>query len=522
MRHSRGALVFLALTLIISTYYVGLIDAPGYTDAFYHYNAAVRLAGGQGLTEPYLWTYVGAPERLPETGVFPSHLYWMPFTSISAAAGIVLFGGGHAGAQTIMHFMFVGMVFIAYWLGDRLGGTARYAWLTGLLALFSGFFVRYWGVIDTFAPFALVGSACLILLGLAYRDRADRIRLPLVLVAGVCAGFGHLTRADGLLLLLVGMFVLLVQPGVWRIKGVRIALLVIGYLAVMGLWFARNQAEVGTFLPLGGTQAFWFRSYDDLFNYPPGAAAAAMFADGFGVFLASRWEAFTNNLGTFVAVEGLIVLAPLMLIGLWNRRREPFWLPFALYAVGLHGAFTFIFPYPGYRGGLLHSAAALIPCWAFLGISGLDDVIAWVGKRRRWRIETAQMVFSGALVAYAVGLSLSIAQAGRVSAGEPSSLYRTLDTLIPADARVMINDPAMLYTFTGRGGVVVPNAAPDMIPLIAERYRVDYLVLERSGIPAPLQPAWDVPPTFLTELTPESNAAPLDWRIFRIDHEAIP
>ncbi len=48
---------------------------------------------------------------------------------------------------------------------------------------------------------------------------------------------------------------------------------------------------------------------------------------GLGNILASRWEAFTNNLGTFVAVEGLIVLAPLIVIALVRRWRHPWLLP---------------------------------------------------------------------------------------------------------------------------------------------------------------------------------------------------
>ncbi|MFN8564458.1 MAG: hypothetical protein U0703_23210 [Anaerolineae bacterium] len=55
----------------------GLIAAPGYTDVYYHLNAANRMASGQGLTDPYVWTYIGALDRLP----MPSHLYWMPLTS---------------------------------------------------------------------------------------------------------------------------------------------------------------------------------------------------------------------------------------------------------------------------------------------------------------------------------------------------------------------------------------------------------------------------------------------------------
>jgi len=42
----------------------------------------------------------------------------------------------------------------------------------------------------------------------------------------------------------------------------------------------------------------------------------------------------------------------------------------------------------------------------------------------------------------------------------------------------MVNDPAALYYHTGRMGVVVPNASPEVIPEIAAKYGVTYLVVD--------------------------------------------
>ncbi|MFN8564457.1 MAG: hypothetical protein U0703_23205 [Anaerolineae bacterium] len=82
---------------------------------------------------------------------------------------------------------------------------------------------------------------------------------------------------------------------------------------------------------------------------------------------------------------------------------------------------TFVFPFPGYRGGLLHSAAALVPFWAALGAAGLDDVVDWVARRRRrWNARTAKVVFSGGLVVVAVGLSAYIGMSGRVAPRDPA------------------------------------------------------------------------------------------------------
>jgi hypothetical protein len=279
----------------------------------------------------------------------------------------------------------------------------------------------------------------------------------------------------------------------------------LAYLVVMLPWFIRNLSAIGTPLPLGGAQAVWFTSYDDLFNYPPLAKPEAL---GLSGLLETRWEAFagpeglfSGNLGTFVAVEGMVMLTPLMLLGLWRRRASPFLRPFWLYALGLHLVMTLIFPFPGYRGGLLHSAAALVPWWAALGVAGLDDAIEWTARRRHWNVTTAKRIFSSALVALAILLSLTIGVRARVPAStEMPGVYAELQARLPPDARIMINDPAMLYYYTARGGVVTPNADPALIQEIARRYDVDYLLLEPGGIPRKLMPAYDDPPPFLTRL----------------------
>jgi 4-amino-4-deoxy-L-arabinose transferase-like glycosyltransferase len=508
---------FVVVALVCAFVLVRLTPAPTFTDAYYHFNAAVRLASGQGLTDAYLWNYIGARDSLPQ----PSHLYWMPLTSLTAAAGMTLLNapGDHGAAQILLIPMLATTACVGYWLGKRLGGSLRHAWLAGLLTLFSSFFIPFWGSIDTFTPYAFVGSLALLSLGLAL----ERGKLAWWAMAGAFAGLGHLTRADGLLLVVVGMLMAL---WLWdRVsipsRAARLLILVAAYLLVMSPWFARNLELIGSPLPLGGTQAAWFRSYDNLFSYPPDASPATLLADGMNTFLASRWEALTNNIGTFVVVEGLIILTPLMLIGLWVKRREKLLRPFWLYALGLHLAMTFVFPFPGYRGGLFHSAAALIPFWMALGSIGLDAAIDWVSqRRRRWQPAIAKLVFSVGIFGMALLLSLLATWRSGSTPSEPR--YAALMQVVPQDARIMANDPAAIYYYTGRGGVVLPNETPDAILDIARRYEIDYLLIELisedgtqyAAIPAPLDPIMDELPTFLRPIALPDTP---DMRLYAIE-----
>ena len=514
----RSDRLLFGLLAVVGAFFIvrGLAAQPGgFTDVFYHFNAANHLASGQGFTDEYLWVYVGMPEGLPA----PSHLYWMPLTSLLAAVGMGLLNapGDYAAAQLPFVLMLAGTAYVGFWLGGRLGGTRRHAWLAGLITLFGGYYMRFWGATDTFTPYALIGSLCLVCMGL-YADRDSERGYWYAAFAGVLAGLAHLTRADGVLLLMVGWVVVLwptLSPstdGVGRAAPLRgkltaLAIMTLVYLMVMLPWFLRNLAAMGSPLPVGGAQGIWFTEYNDLFNYPPDASPQTFFAEGVGRLLATRWEALVNNLGTFIAVEGMIILVPLMLIGLWARR-DGFLRGFWLYALGLHLVMTLVFPFAGYRGGLFHSAAALLPWWAALALVGLDDVVEWIAKRRRtWRASTAKWLFSLALLGFVIFLSLSIALPRRIEAHTPA-LYSALDAALPVDARVMVNDPAQLYYFTGRGGVVLPNELPEVIAQIADKYGVDYLLLEYTtsegqtlvAAPSSLASILDTPPDFLTRV----------------------
>ena len=107
----RLVLVVVALlgAFLITRFFVA---GPGYTDVFYHLNGANRLVTGQGLTDPYYWTYIGATNQLPA----PSHLYWMPLTSLSAAVGMWLLNApnNYVAAQLLFSVMFADVVLIGF------------------------------------------------------------------------------------------------------------------------------------------------------------------------------------------------------------------------------------------------------------------------------------------------------------------------------------------------------------------------------------------------------------------------
>lgn len=338
-------------------------------------------------------------------------------------------------------------------------------------------------------------------------------RLPYAAPSGVLAGLCHLTRPDGLLMLVTALLVSIWQPGMrsrmgWN-RGLSAALILICYVLTMFPWFLRNLNATGAALPAGGLRAIWFREYDDLFNYPNDASPRSFFSDGLETLARTRAIGMANGIGTFVAVEGVIGLAPFMVIGLWRRRRHPLLGGFWFCAVGIHLLMCLVSPLPGYRGGLCHAVSALFPFWMVMGVLGLDDVIDWIARRRKsWNRAYTKPLYS--MPVLIVGATLSFVSAVRASMSQEPSLpvaYAAMQSVLPHDARVMINDPARLYYQLGKTGVSLPNESIDAAFEIAAKYDVGYILMENvdedgfaRAAPRKLHFDLDNPPNFLRQI----------------------
>jgi hypothetical protein len=92
------------------------------------------------------------------------------------------------------------------------------------------------------------------------------------------------------------------------------------------------------------------------------------------------------------------------------------------------------------------------------------------------------------------------------------AVFQQIAARLPQDSVVMINDPSAMYYFTGVAGVVVPNAPPEVIPELAQRYGVNTIILDQNRT-APMDELYQGRnvPSFLTEIYADSN-----FRIFRV------
>lgn len=506
-KKTRDVFLLLAISLIVRLLAILPVREPGYMDAAYSYDIALNLTRGQGFVEPFLWNYLDDPSGLPH----PSHLYWMPLPTIMAWVGLVVFGRSYLAAQVPFAIIAACLPLLGYWVAFQVTGQRRHAWLAGLLTLFSGFYLPFWGHTDNFAPFALVGSLSLIAAWQAGRVRKTTAEtVGWALASGVLVGLGHLARADGpLLLIAIGLvWVQSLVPTLksqttkgtreWRLETGCLLWLVLGYVVVMLPWLARNWMVSGALLPTAGTQTIWLTTYDDLFSYGRELSPRTYLAWGWGNILRSKLDALWVNSQTVLAVFCMIFLVPLVPIGWWRLRKHPLLGLAAWYGVLLFLTMTFVFTFPGPRGGLFHSGGALLPFIFTTAVVGLDVLIEWVvALRQGWNVRLAKQVFGIGLVGLALLVS-GILYYQKVVEGtrwqEGDAIYHRLVEWMEAegqaDAVVMVGDPPGYWYHGGGPSIVVPNEPIETVLEVADRYGASYLVLDHNR-PRPLAPIYE-------------------------------
>ena len=487
------ALILFVIALLVRILTALPLQIPGYMDAYYYYVGGTNLYRGLGFNDPFIWNYLDNPAGIPHS----SHLYWMPLSSVLVYLSFLLFGESFRAAQVPFVLLSALLPLVAYVTGYLVAYNQRHAICAALFAVFSGFYMPFWVTTDNFAPFAVFGSLCLLVTGLGLRDgHAEWFAL-----AGVLAGLAHLTRADGLLLLIVIYIAIFAARSSTSGRPLPLASCLLlpatCYLLVMAPWFARNLLTIGAPLSPAGAKTLWLTNYDDLYSFGKELSWRTYLAWGWGNILYAKLHAAWINFQRLWAEDLMIFLLPFAAIGAWRLRRRLEFLPALIYAPLLYAAMTLAFTEPGWRGGWFHSSVALLPFLYAAAIEGLDALVGWVAKlRRTWDVVQARRVFSAGLVVLAVLLSAYL-YSDRVLGGRQDvppwnqrdqiypRLVAWLDEHAPPEAVVLVNSPPTFYYFSERHCLAVPNGDVETLLTVARRYGGDVLVLDRNR-PGPL------------------------------------
>jgi hypothetical protein len=479
------ALLGLAIALGIAQFQ----HFPGYLDSDYYFADGMQLAQGNGFREPYLWNYLDNPDGLPH----PSPSYWMPLSSIISAAGMwitrsLTYNAGRLGFLFLAMFVPIVTAALAFSFTQR----RELALVSGLLAIFSIYYLPFIAVTDNYGPYLILG-------GLYFLTVPSRKAIS-YFVLGLLAGLITLARSDGLLWF--GLAVVLLA---WRFMADRdaakalknIALAVVGFLLIMGPWFWWTYSIYGSPLAPGGHYLLWLKNYDEIFLYPASQLTMkAWLAQGWRPIVSSYLFALQWNLLNTIAAQGGIFLFPFILVGLWKYRKDERIRVAALAWLGLVFVMTFIFPFAGARGGFFHSAASLQPLWWALAPLGLEVVVD-SARRRNWFTPDAYRVFRGALVGIAILMTAVIVSIRVLPGwGEGEQNYRKVETYLqqngiqPGDI-VMVRNPPGYYLMTGRSAIVIPYGGEASMLAVATRYHARYLIIEAEGAAGPIRTVYD-------------------------------
>ncbi|MBN9392041.1 MAG: glycosyltransferase family 39 protein [Chloroflexi bacterium] len=479
---ARPYVVLFGIALALRLLVLFLVQQPGYIDAYYYYQVAANWHNGLGLTETSIWNFQAGgflDPTAPANLVHPAFGYWMPLATLLVIPFFGVFGATFWAASLPFILCSAALPPLSYWLGKVLFGPEqrRYSWLMALVMLFPGRYFLFWNAPDNFAPFALISLLILAYLYLGLH-RDDRWLLA---VGGLC-GLAYLSRSDGILL----TFTFIVCFG-WRVLSVRRRpdtiekeyrprwRMLIGGLAlallVVSPWLARNLAEFGTFLPANTSKSLFLRGYGDFFSYAAPLDLNYYLGWGWGNILGSKLGGLGAN-AFLLVFQGLFLLGPLFVIGLWPIRKRTTFRPFLIYSVMLYLVMALGFTEVGSHGTIFHSAGGLLPFQAGIALAGLEWI--WRGKALPRAASIMAMVALGVTVYYALNYASPQWDTDYQAA---LRLGSWLDQNAAPKDVIMIGEPLSFQYATGRPAIA--QASDGLLANLeaARRFRPRWFVL---------------------------------------------
>jgi hypothetical protein len=471
-------------------------SSSGFMDADYYYSGGIQIVQGNAAYEPFIWNYLDNPTGLPH----PSFTYWMPLASLVASIGMILFHNtGYFYARSSFLILAGFIPVLSAWLAWKLTKNEKIAWFSGFTAIFSGFYIVYFSITETVVLYMLVGASIVALL--LSKVNATKPSTPHIfrwLLIGLLTGLMHLTRADGLVwfafVLIYSIWWCIRTKNMFRLERFFAPLLIIvGYFLVMSIWMIRNIQIFTSLFPPGGLQTIWLTEYDQLFSYPASIINFTSWASaGIVNILRNIGNAVFLNLQSSIAVQGTIILFPLMAIGViysWKNKVVPFVLSLWLLTFIV---MSFVFPFSGARGGFLHSSSAFQPVfWAFAGV-GLQRFIDWGQKKRHWVSKTALRFFSTGIILICAILTGYVIIQNVIGSSfvdlkwdEEHIKFEKVESVLRLNGAttgdiVMVKNPPGYYVVNNRSAIVIPFGSLDTVYKAGIRYDAKYLLLDQD------------------------------------------
>lgn len=480
----RDLLILTAVALAVRTAVAVLISEAPWTDSAYYFSSARQLATGEGLTVPFVWSFLETGGRLPVDPTLPiaSHAHWMPLSAMVAAVGMELLGPTWRAAQVPMVLLSTLLTPLSYLMAMRLWGSRLAAVVGSLLVVFAGPLLLFGSIVENFAVFGLAGSGALYAAMRSVAEPSRRGRW--LLASGALVGVATLGRIDGLLLVIAPATAWLQTRGPRGGWTAGIGSFV-AFAVVVAPWALRNMATFGSVLPSTGGRTLWIKDYNEQFSITADTGIGAYLAQGPLPIIGSK-------VGTWLTIGGytLALLAGIFgaffIAALWLQRRRPDMAPFIVYFVAMFVIMGALFTFHAPRGLFYHHAAAWLPIAAPMAVTAVAPMA--IAGSRWWRFlgrpATHRFLVIASLVAT---VPFSLVASGLLLAEWRSNLRaaHAVDAFLDQHAErgdvVMHRDAPLLYSVTGHPVVAPPFDPYPIIGEVAEAYDVRWFVAQRQS-----------------------------------------
>ena len=488
MNKKTYAAIFLA-SLIFFLLVSLLQKTPGYMDAAYYYSMGKQITAGHGWYEPFIWNYLASPSTIPTN----SFTYWMPLPSILSAVGMLILRSTSFWSSRLIYIILASFIPII-----NISFTSRYTnkkillFMSASLGVFSGFYLQYFTISDSFIPYMVLGSLFLLLLQRIFINNGIA-QWYIWGGLGLVAGLLHLCRADGILWLLAGFVVIiayLIKNKKWN-EILAFIPLIFFYCLIMMPWYFRNFVLFNSIFAPGSGLALYFTKYNDLFTiHPEQLSLLSFLASNPAEIFSNRLLALRINFGSLLGVTGGLILFPFMIVGAISLRKKAITKFSACMMAAIFIVMTFIFPFAGSRGGFIHSASSL-QCffWAITPI-GFDLSIRKIAMWRSWKPERSIALLGSTLIAALVlitgGLFLGKVIGENDNSGWDKKyqsyvqLEKLLEDYLPDDSPIMINDSPGFYTMTGRSAIQLTVGSLSDAQLTMQKFGSKILVIDED------------------------------------------
>jgi len=459
-----AGLVF-AIALLVRLWAAGQVPFAIPEDTAYYWGVARNLAEGRGFVSDAIWSYA-TPARDPVTGTFgfffprPAFEIWLPLPSLLGLIPMLAGGSTTYGMTLPVAAVLGALVPVATWriAADVAGERALPAERSRTLALGAGLvaavalpLVLPSAHLDSTNPFAVPALLACVLAARLLRRPPVRALDGRLVGLGLAIGLAGLARNEAAW---VGAAWALVAFGALRGRGpgaVLRAVAVPGVIAVavMAPWLVRNWLTFGSPLPGQAITNAWAITGNEIFAWRDPATASEYLALGPAAWLEHRAGGFVHNLISVLLVPG----APIAVVGLlalpWAGRLRAL-RPLLVLALITFLVTTLAFPVQTRWGTFLHASVPAAVLLLVAGLAGLDEGLAWVGRRRGWTRPVAWLapLFAGlgAVLFMAPGVIGYGGQARGTEAAYADLGRRMAEAGIPLDgaAPVIANHPIWL------------------------------------------------------------------------------